>query len=280
LGTNLPFFYLETWEKNYDPEKNKGNFYWDRYLVILSGNCAVGSVCSIMHYFLFPNTVYPNAMLPQSCQDSTIVYLLIGAVISYALFSMWHLIILNTIALEAYPLFIIPVMSTEFMSNRSDYKTCEALREPKNLMHEYRSMEIFAKSLVNCYGILVIPIQCLTTICIILLNCTVISQWDKLDVVTMYLFVVLSFTNQIVMSIALSFGGLVNNHGKATLKSWKAFDFHSKKEYKCVCKFQKSCKPLKCGMEGYYTVQSVTVLNFHKGITKGTVRALLTLKDN
>jgi beta-lactamase superfamily II metal-dependent hydrolase len=71
--------------------------------------------------------------------------------------------------------------------------------------------------------------------------------------------------------------GKMQSMAKTVIKSGKNLRFRTSSEAKYFHKVRKSCPVLSFGELNTFTVKQKTVLNFVKGISKGTFRALIAL---
>jgi hypothetical protein len=159
-------------------------------------------------------------------------------------------------------------------------QTKPALRRQETLLLEYRLLETIVFNVNELYGKYMLPSNALVGQFVIFANVTMIRDWVELDE---YSICVLSATSLVIMSfwvIVLEVCGKEYSMGMRVLKSWKYLKFQSSVDAKYFHKVKKACPVIQIGMAGFFTVKRKTILNFMKGITRGTFRAVIALKKN
>jgi hypothetical protein len=163
-------------------------------------------------------------------------------------------------------------------NNPKRYKTKLSLRRPDTLLLEYRLLETIVFNANELYGHYTLPTNALVGQFVIFANVTMIRDWVELDG---YSICVLSATSLVIMCFwvtVLEVCGKEYSMGMRVLKSWKYLKFQSSVEAKYFHKVKKTCPVIQIGLAGFFTVKRKTVLNFMKGISRGTFRALIALK--
>jgi len=262
-----------------DPEKSLIHRYRDYFMIACHFCCMFCSLLIMFHYFMFPNSIYVNDLLPLNFQNSSLAYLLIGIFYTCNCCFAWMTELHFDTMAWMYFFFIILTGLREITGKKSHYNTTQALREPENLIHTFRCVQILHKSCMRIFGSFVFISQGFVSQAILMSNYTLIRHWDKLDRVSSCMLIVISLAFQALWLTVLRCGGLFQMHSVRTLKSWKYLKFNSKSDAKYVSKFRKSCKPLRIGIEEFFTIRRLTILKFMRGIVKGTFRALLTLEN-
>lgn len=137
----------------------------------------------------------------------------------------------------------------------------------------------------NCHGILraVMPVECLPLYGIFALfsvfgSCLLIHFSRILTFVI--IFVLISWTSGLFAFwvVTLKFGGFYFVQSIKTIKSWKKFNW-TKRDILYIQKFAKSCRPLKIGDQSRFTFNNLSVFCFIRVVTRGIIRALLTLSN-
>jgi len=270
--------FVGKWMVDKNPENNKRNRYRDYAIVVLLFSTIILSLFCLLHYILYPDSVYPFGLLPLSLQDNLFLYLVIGVYSCFAIEIAWMtLLFLATIVGSCF-YFFLGIAFKDLNTQRGQYITRQALRDPKSLMKVCRELEILHKLCMDIFGILVIALQAVITQVILMTNYTIIRHWNRLDEVTIAVLILFTAVFQTVWFTILTCGGLYHVHSGRTLKSWKYLKFSSKEEAKMISKFRKSCRPLGIGLVGYFISRRLTVLKFMRGVVRGTFRALLALK--
>jgi hypothetical protein len=159
------------------------------------------------------------------------------------------------------------------------YRTKSFLRSPKNLLLEYRILQALQYNVNQVFGLTVLPFNALVGQFVIFSIVTLIRNWDDLDVYSIYVLAAASFMCITFWSFLLEVCGQQDSLCKQVLKSWKNAQFHNSFEAKYFFKMRKACPIIQIGVPGTFTIKRKTVLNFMKGISRGTFRALMALKS-
>jgi hypothetical protein len=118
---------------------------------------------------------------------------------------------------------------------------------------------------------------------IIYINFTLIRHWDQQTWDSLICLLLMSFSALFIWSFILETCGRVHGKGKAVLKSWHklnnlCINTSDHGNIKYILKTAKSLKPLCVGCPGYFTIRPRTLMNFLRGIVRGTCRAIIVLK--
>jgi hypothetical protein len=132
------------------------------------------------------------------------------------------------------------------------------------------------------YGGYALPTHVLVEQLVIFSNVTMIREWTELDVYSNSISVLAGATYVILSFwiIVLEVCGKGHSIGKKVLKSWRNLKFQSSSEAKYFHKVRKSCPVIYFGAPNTFRIRRKTFLNFVKGISRGTFRALIALKKS
>ncbi|OXA63505.1 hypothetical protein Fcan01_00953 [Folsomia candida] len=236
---------------------------------------------TISFYFFFPHVApFPNELLPLTLQQSWIIYILIGLAYSLFIFMVWTTLLFGV----AFILILIPSLYQISLDLRGDVpsekqKCSEELRQPGNLTLFYRKVEIIHKLILENYGYFLIPMQTLMGQYGLVCTYSLILQWSEMDGVIKAFLLSQLVMIQGVWAVILGFGGWVYDVSTTIIKSWKYLKLGNKQEAKYMAKFRKSCKPMYLGYPGMFRIRNVTVLKHFQGLTRGTFRMLVTLRN-
>lgn len=170
---------------------------------------------------------------------------------------------------------VTPIFWKDLRSD-SSHRTSNALRTPKNLTKEYRSVEVIHKLMMDYYKFAILPFHALVGALTVSGSYTLTRHSKKMEVINIFI-----ICNWIIVfvcwSLIIKFGGFYHSQCIKTIKSWKFFDFN-KEDKLYMTKFTRSCRPMKIGDQIRFNFTNLTVLSFIKGVTRLYVRALLTFK--
>jgi hypothetical protein len=175
---------------------------------------------------------------------------------------------------------VVPMITIELKSRLSKYETSAALRSSsKRIVSVYRSIEILHIGLVELLTWGIFPLRFVFTNLILFCNFMLIRHFHDLDIPTKAILCVWSMMALCVWTIFLQFGGHLYTGSWAAIKSWKYFQWQNRFEGKIFGKVRKSMRPLKVGVGCYFTIKRLTVLKFLRGIVRGTMKALLAIRN-
>lgn len=204
------------------------------------------------------------------------VYILIHLYMLAIVFLACNLMVAYTIT-YCYYITIFYTIELRLGQKPSIYRTVSKLRDkPENLCLTYRAFQVLNQYLLEFFGpILLIThggMMYMTCIC----NVVLLRYWDymeplaKAPVITGGLVCVLAWT------FVLEFGRLLFSKGTKVISSWSKKDWKNVHASKLMKTFQKSCKPLVLAYGSSFVIKKLTMLNFYKGISRGTMRLLLS----
>jgi len=175
--------------------------------------------------------------------------------------------------------YTLPVITNELRTDRLAYKTIHQLRSPYVLAGEFRKLEILHKNCMEVWGTIFLPFQFFIGQIAIYACYTIVKDLDHLD----FTFIMFSFYSLAAWVIVLECSGRFCKNSEDTIKSWRSLkrshqnNNDNNEKVKYLNRFKKSCRPLKIGTQGYYSVSRLSVLKFIQGMSKGTLRITLTL---
>lgn len=175
---------------------------------------------------------------------------------------------------------MIPIHYTEFNVKlpSSRHTTFPEFRSVAHLPTEYRKAELLHLYSMKVWGIYILPFQVLAMQFVLYTNFVLIRNWDHLGALTRSLLLCWTIAIQIFWYFVLHVGGHFYLYAKANRDSWKFMVVKDSWEAKYMSKFRKSTRPLGIGHQGYFIIKPLSVLKFFKGVVKGTIRVLLTIK--
>jgi len=239
------------------------------------------SLC--IHYFFNPDwRCYFISMIPRSNPWYVHLYIFYGLQYYFLISGVFFCVSFLGILFLSISILMFPLIRNELRPNRKSYMTLNSLRQPGTVTEMYRTLEILMKLCNQALRPVILPLQSLTGQFSMFCNVTLITHWDSLDIMMRIIFFVWTLITAGAWVIVLQCGGwLYGNAGKTT-RSWKNVSW-SKPDKKYLSKFRKSCRPMGVRVEeryGQYCMKRVTVLKYIKGLSKGTLGALMALKKD
>lgn len=177
----------------------------------------------------------------------------------------------------AYGVYFVPFVIIHLHMGRSKYSSISALRKPPTLLNAYRSVQVFQQQVNNLIGIFIMPTQVMISQIVIVSCYTMIRQAGLMKPSTIYMLGCWAGATFGFWAFQLLIGGYLHFYGSKVLNSWKYHRWENKAEKKLMGKFRKSCKPVCLSYKTVYIIKRLTVLRFIRSISRGILRALLTL---
>ncbi len=193
----------------------------------------------------------------------------------------WTIFIAYVYVLLIHVFFVVPFVSKEFTLNRKSYKSSWFLRNPTNLRLELRAVQILQFIFNKAVGVFLYPLQILCTVSFIFSTFTIIKQRNDLSMEVFAMTVIWSVATSVPWALFLIIGGYLHSNAGKISSSWKCYKvWRTSSERREMNKFQLSCKPITFNYGTFYVIRRVSVLIYVRVLTRGLVRALLTLKIN
>lgn len=161
---------------------------------------------------------------------------------------------------------------------RKNYKCSVTLRYPENLQKVYRMVQILQILANQILGPFLIPFQVISTLLFVFSGYTVITYRDQLAEEAVVVVIMWVIVGPVGWGSVLSMGGYLHSNGLKILNSWKHSRWMSSQEKKVMARFARSCTPVTISYGKVYVVQSTSLMVFVRGLSRGLVRALLTLQ--
>jgi len=184
------------------------------------------------------------------------------------------------VILWAILLIALPFVIKECHAGLKNYRTKDSMRDVKNILLVYRTIEIIVKLWMGVFGYIFIPAQTLCGQIGLVISYTLINTSHLIDTQTFIALVIIFVVTQSVWMSVLIFGGTLANKGVLGLRSWRLLKTKNSKEAKYIAKYRKGCSPLKIGLLGVFTIKRLTFPKYVYGLTRSIFRALLTFKKN
>lgn len=181
-----------------------------------------------------------------------------------------------------YGFILVPLLATEFKLGKASNKIVDnLLSQQERLITTHRSFQILQLQIVNpMVGKFLVPTQAISTLLFVFSSFILIKHGNSLETVSYILMICWMFFGLGFWSCCLIIGGYLHSNGVKTLNSWKYHQhrWNTQWERKFMKRFGKSCRPMMLCFGKTYTVRRTAVLGFLQGLSRGLVRALLTIE--
>ncbi len=231
-------------------------------------------IINILAFLIFPKSpaMFGN-VLPDKWYIYPIHYLFPIYIIPYCYFNLG--ILAEVVVILG--LVHIPFIVNELNVSRSKYVTTESLREAENLKLVYRMAQILQVRINLLFGRLLFPLQSFANLAFVFGSFVAIRHRDQMSTVPLLMVVSWTCAAGFGWGLVLVMGGYLQSHGVKILGSWKRHEWLSKKEKKEMAKFAKSCRPITLCYGKMFAIRKISLLVFLKGLSRGLIRAILTL---
>jgi hypothetical protein len=166
----------------------------------------------------------------------------------------------------------------ELSTTNKRYKSRAFLRRPNTLLLEYRILESIHAHVNAWLGPAFLPMNALMGQFVIFCNVTLIQNWKELDFSSKFVLSETTVVLTVFWTFVLEMCGQQYSKCRKVLDSWRFLKFAKSSEAKYFFKIRKTCPVMSFGVAGTFTIKRKTVLSFVKGVSRGTFRALMTLK--
>ncbi len=200
----------------------------------------------------------------------------------YICVPMYSTLSVESSAVFMYGALVVPFLAKELALGRKSYKSLSKLRAVNTLIIEYRTAQI----LQNVFNVLVgpslIPLQTLVTLMFMVTGFLGIRNWNTMNTISLTLMITWAFMAPFFWILGLIIASYLFRSGNKILNSWKyhQMSIASAKERKLLGKVRVSCRPLCVAYKKIYVIRPISSMVFTRGLVKGLMRTLLTLKTS
>lgn len=266
------------------PNTSKYNKFIESSLVLIF--CGTLFLMSVQCFFIlwFPRApmLYGN-VLPDSNENPIIaLHLVLLASQIYLSFVSYLNFYITWCSPFIYGTLVIPFIVKELKLGKRKYRSISKTRESPTLIHVYRSVQVLHEVLNNYVGGFLIVMQALVTILFCFAGFMAIKHRKQVSGPALLLLDSWALFGPSAWCAVLILGGYLHSNANKLLNSWKHFQRSWKyaAERRIMGRFRRSCRPLCIAYRKMYVLKRVSVLLFVKGLSRGIMRALLTLEQS
>ncbi|CAL8132165.1 unnamed protein product [Orchesella dallaii] len=264
---------------DYDPETATSSKLLEFLMVSVISNMMGTSLLLSLVFIIFPqvpvcfgNVIPPEFFTLPVRIVHTLYYVQMSTVI-YANFAAVAAMIIT------YMFLMVPFMVNEFrMKGVKKYRTVGGFRTARNIMLEYRSIQILHLTFMNVIGNVLVPFHFVIMKLVLFCNVVVILYHNEMYPAVAAMLGIWSILCTVFWCVTLALGGYVFSKSLETTRSWKNWKWKSRFDGVIMTKFRKSCKPFMINYGNMYVIKRRSILKFMKGLTRGTFRVLLAIK--
>lgn len=228
-------------------------------LVIISFD-GIGAV-SLVHVFSTPTILIKVVIIPLQCYITTILFTNIT---------------IQGVLVLIYLVYISRFLTQEMCLGLTSYRTDCKLRISGNLRIVYRSFQILHEYIMRSYELFLVACNGVYMYAVIYFNFTLIRYWSELHPASKMLLLFSSIGIIGFWLAVLELGRRFFVGGKKLLQSWKGRKWEGSNII--MKKFVCSCRPILVSYGKQFVVGSFCVLNYFRGVVRGTQRVLLASK--
>ncbi len=274
------FLNLDKFHPNFCPNDNRINRISDGILGILIIQMFCLSTFYSVYFMYDPQgIIFIGALIPKN------IFIVPLAILSFLFHSYVGSILCINAALLAgkctvYIVYIHLLLNKELRLGRCCYKTCDNLREAKNIRLVYRSLQILHQHcLLYCpFGIYLAIFNFGFIATTVYITFALAGYWKLLSGYARTLLILGDLFVIAYWIFILQVGCLLFDGSKKVLMSWKIHDWGLKEQNKLMSKFCRSCTPILLCYGSSFVVGKLSILRYFRVITRGTIRALLTTR--
>lgn len=260
----------------------------DNFTVSLLTFTSLTATVSSIHCLFFPNTsIYIINEFPDHIRKLVITRILMFLLWTVIIQTVWVCMTLLMICGTAYFIYFVPLVTREMYCSSNlelcsllfiNYQTVPAYRRPRNIRKFYRLLEMTHRRILGFCSYVFIPLQTLALQLILFCTYVLFNHWKTLNrPATIQFFNWLVFAT-CAWSSVLQVSGMIYDHSRKTLLSWKLKNWGSRFENRLMSRFRRSCQPLTIGYGKTFVIKRLTVLKFFKAVIRGIFRTMLMTK--
>lgn len=252
----------------------------DAFVFMIGSGCAVLNVLLILFLIYDPTGIFLGELIPPR-------YFYFPVKLAVILFHTYLLIVLCVSGAFiagiscAFGFYFGSFVSRELRLGRGKdaYKANDILRKYSHLTVAYRGFQILMHYSTSVYGIYLVIFNAVSILGSSFSNFALIKYWNDLELTTKAPLLIGNTFIIMGWSCVLGMGRFLFSKGKKVLASWDRYEWPSALVQREMRKFRMSCKPFALCYGTTFVVGRDKVLTFFKGVTRGTMRALLTTKS-
>ncbi|CAL8072502.1 unnamed protein product [Orchesella dallaii] len=269
----------EKYMPNYDYTREKlRTKLTETAFIISTALCVWLGFMIAIHCWLEPSA--PSNLLFMIPKESLTLPTYIIASTWFSIYAVNVTVVLAIILLHGlcYFIYVLPILHTELRLGLmpSKYKTIGLLREPNQLVVNYKMLQILVKMVNFEIGILFVVLQLVFIQIILFCNVTLMFQWEdlKIDAKIVLTFIVGFATCG--WATFLFVAGIQYGYSEAAMESWKLEYWSTRRERLYMERVKWSLRPFSFGDGKRFIIKPVTVLKYINSVSKNTVRSLIT----
>lgn len=257
---------------NFNPETSKFNKFLEYFLAMCLGFAAILTICFWIVIVIAPRGPLTIGYLIPELYFTFPVKL--GVIISHCYFVTILVtnIVVHSFCTFIYLAYFTVIITKELNLRKRRYKSDSSLRSPSHLRHIFRSFQFLHQHASSFLGVFVLVGSGEFMISIIYTSFVLIRYGGMLHTSIYCCLLLVIMLLLLTWTILLELGREFYRRGNHVLVSWQKEQGWSKD----MKKFVRSCKPILICYGKQYVLGPSCVLNFYRGIVRGTQRALLT----
>lgn len=261
---------------NVDANKCQYNLICDVLLVlIILAN--IGSYL-IMLLLLFKDPcglIFLGSLIPKEYFTPLIKFLVI-VYHAYLLLVGHAAVCMFAPAVIMYAYYLAPFYLRELRVGLVKYRTDPSLRTTCNIQVMIRALQLLHEHTLNFLGIWLVIGNGYFMYTVIFCSAVLMCYWSELLPIPKVMLCGICLIFLGFWLFLLELGRYFFVKGAKTMRSWKVCKWGS--NTKQMIKFQKSCRPILLSWGTQFVIRRATVLNFLRGIVRGTFRTLIVMK--
>lgn len=264
---------------HFDPEKSKYNLVLEVLLVVLAVNYfGLGVLVTLLVGYDPRAVTFLGRLIPEIyffAPVKLLVVFLHAYVVVIGVMACGTLACLGTV----YGFYVTLILSKELRikNNCTTYLTTEKLRRTPNLRLIYRSFQLVHQNFMCFLGIYIVILNASVVVSVVFTNFVLLRYWSDQHTIMRVLGLGYTLMFILIWTAILQLGKLLFLKGNKVVNSWRGRDWGNVVENRIMKRFKISCKPILLSYGRQFVIGRQSILVFYRCVTRGTVRALLTL---
>lgn len=179
-----------------------------------------------------------------------------------------------------YAFYMYFMINQEMRLGRKNYTTNNEFRKSAKIRLFYRAFQIIHQQAMinNFLGFYILVANAFFMATAIYLTFVLIRYWSELQFISKAPLIIGHILSLGYWTLMLQIGCMFYVSGSKTLGSWKRHNWGFQEQNRLMLKFHRSCTLVLFSYGKQFVIGRLSVLNYYKGVERGTYRALLMLK--
>lgn len=264
-----------------DPNRHQFFVCCDMFQIALVTSIYVIGFLIIVYLLLDPRgTIFVGALIPEKYY-SWLIALITIVCQSYLVIAIFASVAMIACIISMYCFYVLLIVVREMRVGpvHFTYLSSDSLRKPDAIRQMFTRFQVLHNHCLAIFDLYLVVCNGTFLSAGVYINFVLFRYWSELRIVTKAPMTVGSVIIIGFWTVLLELGSLFFVGSKKVLETWKRHQWSSNEEVnKLMKKFCLSRRPILLSYGKQFVIGRVCVLNFHRGVVRGTCRALLMTK--